>query len=130
MTSICLVLTRSTISTDGILILTVQVYVSACDVRRPVNERLLVITVLSIEVVTKTPPSSCPLELVHPKDGTTNKYSSTVTVQVRVSDWPEKILREWGLMITTGIGRAVGITRFCQVLTCQVDCWLSINVRS
>ena len=102
MTTICSLLSRPT--TDGTLILPLQVYGPACDVTSPVNASSLVVTV---PILVKTPPTSCPLEFIHCTAGTTTRYSSTATVQVKVEDCPEMIMREEGVMVTIGTGRAV-----------------------
>ena len=91
-------------STDGTLILPLQVYGPACDVASPVNVSSLVVTV---PIVLLTPSTSCPLEFIHCTTGNTTRYSSTATVQVRVEDCPEVIMREEGVMVTLGPGRAV-----------------------
>ena len=79
-------------------------YGPACDVTSSVNVSSLVVTV---PIVLLTPSTSCPLESIHCTEGVTNRYSTTATVQVRVEDCPEVIMREEGVMVTLGNGRAV-----------------------
>ena len=91
-------------STDGTLILPLQVYGPACDVTSSVNVSSLVVTV---SIVLLIPSTSCPLESIHCTAGNTTRYSTTATVQVRVEDCPEVIMREEGVMVTLGAGSSV-----------------------
>ena len=90
--------------TDGTLILPLQVYGPACDVASPVNVSSLVV---NVPIVFETPSTPCPLESIHCTAGSTTRYSTTATVQVRVGDCPEVIMREEGVMVTLGAGRSV-----------------------